>query len=59
MRDAIWVKHYTRNTEQFYVYGIIKYILFHNKLHPIEMDTNEIQSFLTYKDLEEHVSASI
>jgi hypothetical protein len=48
VRDAIRVKHYARNTEQAYVYWIKKYILFHNKRHPKEMGTGEVQAFLTH-----------
>ena len=58
MRDAIRVKHYARNTEQAYVYWIKKYILFHNKRHPKELGTGEVQAFLTHLALEEHISAS-
>ena len=58
MRDAIRVKHYARNTEQVYVYWIKKYILFHNKRHPKELGTGEVQAFLTHLALEEHISAS-
>jgi len=58
VRDAIRVKHYARNTEQAYIYWIKKYILFHNKRHPKEMGTGEVQAFLTHLALEEHISAS-
>ena len=58
VRDAIRVKHYARNTEQAYVYWIKKYILFHNKRHPKELGTGEVQAFLTHLALEEHISAS-
>jgi integron integrase len=58
VRDAIRVKHYARNTEQTYVYWVKKYILFHNKRHPKEMGTGEVQAFLTHLALEEHISAS-
>jgi hypothetical protein len=44
--DAIRVKHYARNTEQAYVYWIKKYILLHNKRHPKEMGTGEVQAVL-------------
>ncbi|NLI41546.1 phage integrase N-terminal SAM-like domain-containing protein [Flexilinea flocculi] len=47
MRDAIYVKHYTINTELAYVYWIKKYILFHNKCHPEEMVISVVQPFLT------------
>jgi hypothetical protein len=52
VRDAIRVKHYTRNTEQAYVYWIKKYILFHNKRHPKEMGTGEAQAFLTHTHIQ-------
>ena len=58
VRDAIRVKHYARNTEQAYVYWIKIFILFHNKRHPKEMGTGEVQAFLTHLALEEHISAS-
>lgn len=58
VRDAIRVKHYARNTELAYVYWIKKFFLFHNKRHPKEMGTGEVQTFLTYLALEEQISAS-
>jgi site-specific recombinase XerD len=38
--------------------GSKKFILFHNKRHPKEMGTGEVQAFLTHLALEEHISAS-
>ncbi len=58
VRDAIRVKHYARNTEQACVYWIKKFILFHNKRHPKEMGSGDVQAFLTHLALEEHISAS-
>jgi len=48
IRDAIRLKHYSYNTEKTYVHWAKRYILFHNKRHPAEMDTTEIKAFLTH-----------
>jgi hypothetical protein len=37
VRDAIRLKHYAYRTEQTYIHWIRRYILFHNKRHPIEI----------------------
>ncbi len=46
--DSIRVMHYTRNTEQVYVYWIKKIILFQHKRHPKEMGTGEVQAYLCH-----------
>lgn len=45
VRDAIRLKHYSYRTEQSYVYWIRRFILFHNKRHPSEMNAPEIEAF--------------
>jgi site-specific recombinase XerD len=35
-----------------------KYILFHNKRHPKEMEASEVQTFLAHLAQEEHIPAS-
>ena len=45
-------------TEQAYVDWIKRYILFHNKRHPNEMGSREIEAFLTYLAVEQNVAAS-
>jgi integron integrase len=52
------VKHYSFRTEQSYVNWIKRYILFHNKRHPKDMGTAEIEAFLTYLAVEKNVAAS-
>jgi hypothetical protein len=52
------VKHYSIRTEQAYVDWIRRYILFHRKRHPSEMDEKEITEFLTHLALEKRVAAS-
>ena len=58
VRDAIRVKHYSIRTEDAYVSWIKRYILFHNKRHPREMGVSDIEAFLTYLAVEQHVAAS-
>jgi len=38
LRNAIRLKHYPLSTERAYVSWAKRYILFHNKKHPMEMD---------------------
>ena len=58
VRDAIRVKHYSYQTEKTYVQWIRRYILFHNKRHPSEMNGEELNTFLTYLAVDEKVAAS-
>jgi len=56
VRDKIRVKHYSISTERTYLFWIKKYILFHDKKHPIDMQKNEIESFLTFLAVKKKVS---
>lgn len=58
VRDTIRVKHYSYQTEKSYVQWIRRYILFHNKRHPSDMDGEEVNAFLTYLAVTENVAAS-
>jgi integrase len=58
VRDVIRLKHYSIRTEQAYVNWIRRYIFFHNKRHPKEMGSREIEDFLTHLAVNERVSAS-
>lgn len=58
VRDAIRVKHYSYKTEQSYVNWTVRYILYHNKRHPQEMGSKEIEEFLTHLAVERNVAAS-
>jgi hypothetical protein len=42
------IKHYSYRTEQSYVDWIRRYILFHDKRHPMEMGGTEIKQFIAY-----------
>ena len=58
VRWHLRVKHYSIRTEQAYVDWIRRYILFHRKRHPSEMDEKEITEFLTHLAVEKNVAAS-
>ena len=58
VRDARRLKHYSIHTEEAYVNWIKRYILFHNKRHPLDMGTTEIEAFLTPLAVKENVAAS-
>ena len=58
VRDVIRLKHYSMSTEKTYVSWIKRYILFHNKRHPKDMGAREVQAYLTYLAVNQHVAAS-
>ena len=58
MRDAIRLKHYSYRTEKTYVNWVYRFILFHNKHHPRDMDAPDIEAFLTHLAVEKRVAAS-
>jgi hypothetical protein len=58
VQDAIQLKHYSYQTEKTYVYWIRRYIFFHDKKHPKEMGSAEIEAFLTDLAVNQKVAAS-
>jgi len=58
VRNAIRLKHYSLRTEQAYVHWIRRFILFHSKRHPTEMDESDVSQFLTYLAVKKNVAAS-
>lgn len=58
VRAAIRQRHYSYRTEQAYWHWIRRYILFHNRRHPLEMGKPEIAEFLTHLAVDRKVSAS-
>ncbi len=58
VRDAIRVRHYSIRTEQAYIDWIRRFIIFHNKRHPLEMGEKEISQFLTHLAVNRNVAAS-
>jgi integron integrase len=57
-REALRVRHYSYRTEVTYLSWVRQYILFHNKRHPREMGTNEINTFITHLATQKNVAAS-
>ncbi len=58
MTDKILVMGYSYKTEKNYASWIKRYILYHHKKHPKDMDKVEIEQFLSYLAVECHVSPS-
>ena len=58
LRERIRLLHYSRRTEQAYVYWCRAFIRFHGVRHPAEMGGPEVQAFLTWLTNERHVSVS-
>lgn len=58
LRQALRLKHYSHRTEEAYVGWARRFILFHDKRRPAEMDAPEIQAFLAHLARDRKVSAS-
>lgn len=58
VRETMQRKHYSKRTEESYVRWIKRYILFHNKRHPQELGSADIEAFLTHLAVKERVAAS-
>jgi integron integrase len=56
--EALRTKHYAYRTEETYLDWIKRYILFHKKRHPKDMDANEIREFIAYLATERKVATS-
>jgi integron integrase len=58
LRGKVRLKHYSLATEKQYVHWAKRYILFHNRRHPQEMGSVEMEAFLTHLAVDGQVSAS-
>ena len=58
MRDVLRTQHDAIRTENAYVDWARRFILFHQKRHPQEMGTAEIEAFLTHLAVDRHIAAS-
>jgi integrase len=58
IRAAIRTKHYSPRTEEAYLHWARRFILFHNKRHPLEMGEVEVGSFLEQLVVNKAVAAS-
>jgi integron integrase len=58
VRDTLRTLHYSIRTEDAYLMWIKKFILFHDKRHPLVMGEAEVEQFLTHLAVERNVAAS-
>lgn len=58
VRDVIRRRHYSIRTEHAYIDWIKRFIVYHNKRHPLEMAEEEVAQFLSYLARDRDVSAS-
>lgn len=58
VRDAIRVRHYSIRTERAYLMWIKRYILFHGKQHPKDLNGSHIECYLTYLAVNNNVASS-
>jgi site-specific recombinase XerD len=56
MREVIRVRHYSIRTEDTYVHWARRFILFHDKRHPLDMGAAEVAAFLTHLAVQRGVS---
>ena len=48
VRDAMRLKHYSLSAEKTCVAWIKRFILYHNKRHPLDMGSTEVEAYLTH-----------
>ena len=58
VRIAVRLRHYSPSTEQAYTQWVRRFILFHEKRHPRELGSADIERFLTHLAVDRRVSAS-
>jgi len=57
-RETLQTQHYSIRTERAYLNWVKRFILFHNKRHPKEMGSAEIETFVTHLAVHGKVAAS-
>ena len=58
IRDHLRARHYSKRTEKTYIYWILNYIRFHNRVHPNNLTTDHIIQYLEYLALKQKVTPS-
>ena len=56
--DIARLRHLSLRTEETYRSWIKRFILFHDKRHPKDLDAQAVRTFLTHLAVQEHVAAS-
>ena len=52
------LRHYSSRTEEAYIGWIRRYILFHGKRHPSELDEKDVSTFLSSLAINRRVAAA-
>jgi len=58
VRDALVVRHYSHRTVEAYVAWVKRYVVYHGRVHPVELGAEHVASFLSMLASRERVSAS-
>ena len=58
VRERVRYLHYSRRTEQAYVFWVRAFVRFHDLRHPIEMGRPEVEAFLSWLATERRVAAA-
>lgn len=58
VRRELRGRRYSVKTERAYVHWIRRYVLFHDRRHPRDLDVRGVSAFLSHLVVEAHVSAS-
>ena len=58
VRQLMRLRHYSLRTEEAYIGWIRRYILFHGKQHPRELDEKHVSEFLSSLAINGRVAAS-
>jgi integron integrase len=58
VRRSIRLLHYSRRTENAYVYWVRRFVVHHGRRHPDQMGADEVRAFLSHLAVNERVTAS-
>ena len=58
VQQVIRLKHLSLRTEEAYLNWIKRYVVFHNKRHPLELGEQDARAFLAYLAQDKYVSSS-
>src|SRR5262245_58687925 len=58
VRQALSVRRYSYRTEQQYVGWIRRFIIFHGRQHPKDLDGSHVEAFLSHLTAQRHVAAA-
>jgi hypothetical protein len=57
VREFIRIKYHSYRTEETYIFWVRRYTLFYDKRHPKDMNSAEIEAFLSHLAIKENVAA--